>query len=204
MFDYIKGILISKNHPYAVVENNGIGYSILCNARTLSILGDLNTEIKIYTKLIHKEDSMTLCGFCHREDRTIFDILTSVSGIGTKVALCLLDEFSGSELIGAVIDEDYKLISRTKGVGAKMAQKIILELKDKLTNLNVTSEVTAGKINTDNISKDTILEVQTVLQSLGYSQSEYQSALEISAKKTQKDDPQEILRQTLQILSNEI
>ena len=204
MFDYIKGILISKNHPYAVGENNGIGYSILCNARTLSILGDLNSEIKIYTKLIHKEDSMTLCGFCHREDRTIFDILTSVSGIGTKVALCLLDEFSGSELIGAVIDEDYKLISRTKGVGAKMAQKIILELKDKLTNLNVTSEVTASKINTDNISKDTILEVQTVLQSLGYSQNEYQSALEISAKKTQKDDPQEILRQTLQILSNEI
>lgn len=204
MFDYIKGILISKNHPYAVVENNGMGYSILCNARTLSILGDLNSEIKIYTKLIHKEDSMTLCGFCHREDRTIFDILTSVSGIGTKVALCLLDEFSGSELIGAVIDEDYKLISRTKGVGAKMAQKIILELKDKLTNLNVTSEVTASKINTDNISKDTILEVQTVLQSLGYSQSEYQSALEISAKRTQKDDPQEILRQTLQILSNEI
>ena len=204
MFDYIKGILISKNHPYAVVENNGIGYSILCNARTLSILGDLNTEIKIYTKLIHKEDSMTLCGFCHREDRTIFDILTSVSGIGTKVALCLLDEFSGSELIGAVINEDYKLISRTKGVGAKKTKKIILELKDKLTNLNVASEVTASKINTDNISKDTILEVQTVLQSLGYSQNEYQSALEISAKKTQKDDPQEILRQTLQILSNEI
>ena len=204
MFDYIKGILISKNHPYAVVENNGIGYSILCNARTLSILGDLNSEIKIYTKLIHKEDSMTLCGFCHREDRVIFDILTSVSGIGTKVALCLLDEFSGSELIGAVINEDYKLISRTKGVGAKMAQKIILELKDKLTNLNVTPEVTANKINTDNISKDTILEVQTVLQSLGYSQAEYQGALEISAKRTQKDDPQEILRQTLQILSNEI
>ena len=204
MYDYIKGILISKNHPYAVVENNGIGYSILCNARTLGLLGECEKEIKIYTKLIHKEDSMTLCGFCHREDRTIFDILTSVSGIGTKVALCLLDEFSGSELIGAVIDEDYKLISRTKGVGAKMAQKIILELKDKLTSLNVTSEVTAGKINTDNISKDTILEVQTVLQSLGYSQSEYQSALEISAKKTQKDDSQEILRQTLQILSNEI
>lgn len=204
MFDYIKGILISKNQPFAVVENNGIGYGILCNARTLSLLGDEGKEIKIYTKLIHKEDSMTLCGFCHREDRTIFDILTSVSGIGTKVAMCLLDEFSGSELIGAVIDEDYKLISRTKGVGAKMAQKIILELKDKLTNLNVTSEVTANKINTDNISKDTILEVQTVLQSLGYSQAEYQGALEISAKRTQKDDPQEILRQTLQILSNEI
>ena len=85
-----------------------------------------------------------------------------------------------------------------------MAQKIILELKDKLTSLNVTSEVTAGKINTNKISKDTILEVQIVLQSLGYIQSEYQNALEISANKAQKDDSQEILRQTLQILSNEI
>lgn len=204
MFDYIKGTLISKNHPYAVIENNGIGYSVFCNARTLGLLGDVNKETKIYTKLIHKEDSMTLCGFCHREDRTIFDILTSVSGIGTKVAMCLLDEFSGSELIGAVIEEDYKLISRTKGVGAKMAQKIILELKDKLTSLNVSSEITAEKINTisNNISKETILEVQSVLQSLGYSQQEYKGALEISAKNSKKDDSQEILRQTLQILSN--
>ncbi len=204
MFDYIKGTLISKNHPYAVIENNGIGYSIFCNARTLGLLGDVNKETKIYTKLIHKEDSMTLCGFCHREDRTIFDILTSVSGIGTKVAMCLLDEFSGSELIGAVIEEDYKLISRTKGVGAKMAQKIILELKDKLTSLNVSSEITAEKINTisNSISKETILEVQSVLQSLGYSQQEYKGALEISAKNSKKDDSQEILRQTLQILSN--
>lgn len=204
MFDYVKGTLISKNHPYAVIENNGIGYSVFCNARTLGLLGDVNKETKIYTKLIHKEDSMTLCGFCHREDRTIFDILTSVSGIGTKVAMCLLDEFSGSELIGAVIEEDYKLISRTKGVGAKMAQKIILELKDKLTSLNVSSEITAEKINTisNNISKETILEVQSVLQSLGYSQQEYKGALEISAKNSKKDDSQEILRQTLQILSN--
>lgn len=205
MFDYIKGTLISKNHPNAVVENNGIGYLILCNTRTLGILGECGKEIKIYTKLIHKEDSMALCGFCHREDRTIFDILTSVSGIGTKVAMCLLDEFSGSELIGAVIDEDYKLISRTKGVGAKMAQKIILELKDKLTNLNVSSEIAADRINTvsDEISKETILEVQTVLQSLGYSRSEYQNALEISAKKAKKDDSQDILRETLFILSNQ-
>lgn len=203
MFDYIKGTLISKNYPYAVVENNGIGYAILCNTRTLGLLGECEADTKIYTKLIHKEDSMTLCGFFHKEDRTIFDILTSVSGIGTKVALCLLDEFSGSELIGAVIDEDYKLISRTKGVGAKMAQKIILELKDKLTNLNISSEITASKINSiaDNISKETIAEVQAVLQSLGYTQNEYQSALEFCAKKSQKDDPQEILRETLQVLS---
>ena len=86
-----------------------------------------------------------------------------------------------------------------------MAQKIILELKDKLTSLNVTSEITAGKINeiSKNISKETILEVQTVLQSLGYSSQEYTNALEISAKNSPKDDTQEILRQTLQILSTQ-
>lgn len=202
MFDYIKGELISKNYPYAVVENNGIGYCIFCNARALSLLE--GKDVKIYTKLIHKEDSMTLCGFSKKEDRTIFDILTSVSGIGTKVAMCLLDEFSGSELVDAVLSDDWKLISRTKGVGQKMAQKIILELKDKLTNLNISSEITSAKINLGNeiIAKDSILEVQTVLQSLGYSQNEYQGALEIASKKLEKDDPQELLRLTLQIVSN--
>ncbi len=203
MYDYIKGILISKNSPNIVVENNNIGYSILCNSRTISLLGEINSEAKIYTKLIHKEDSMTICGFFAKEDRTIFDILTSVSGVGTKVALTLLDEFSGSELIGAVIDEDYKLISRAKGVGAKMAQKIILELKDKLTNISLNSTIMTDKINnvSDKISKDSIAQVQNVLQSLGYNQNEYQSALEHSAKKVNSDNPEEILKETLQILS---
>ena len=85
MFDYIKGTLISKNHPYAVIENNGVGYSIFCNARTICLLDDVNKEPKIYKKLIHKEDSMTYSGSCHREDRIIFDILTSVSGIVRKL-----------------------------------------------------------------------------------------------------------------------
>ena len=126
MFDYIKGVLINKSYPYCTIECNNIGYVLLINQRTYANLCEINNEIKIYTKLIHKEDSMTLCGFKNREDRVIFDILTSVSGIGIKVAFSLLDEFETAELINAVIYEDYKLISKTKGVGLKMAQKIIL------------------------------------------------------------------------------
>ena len=129
MYDYIKGILIFKNSDTAVIENNGIGYKFLINSRTSATLDEINSEIKLYTKLIHKEDIMYLAGFKQKEDRAVFDILTSVSGIGTKVGMVLLDEFSGSELINAVLEGDYKLISRAKGVGPKLAQKIILELK---------------------------------------------------------------------------
>ena len=94
MYDYIKGTLIFKNLDTAVVENNGIGYKFLINSRTSALLGEINEEVKVYTKLIHKEDTMYLAGFKQKEDRAIFDILTSVSGIGTKVAMVLLDEFS--------------------------------------------------------------------------------------------------------------
>ena len=132
MFDYIKGILTDKSFPYCTVENNGIGYRFLVNLRTLNEIGELNSEVKMYSKLIHKEDSMALCGFKNKQDRVIFDILTSVSGIGTKVALALLAEFETNELINLIISQDHKTISRTKGIGAKMAQKIVLEIKDKL------------------------------------------------------------------------
>lgn len=204
MYDYIKGILISKNHPYAVIENNGIGYQILCNSRTLSLLDDTESSVKIYTKLIHKEDSMMLAGFKQKEDRVIFDILTSVSGIGVKVAMLLLDEFSGSELINAVINDDYKLISKAKGVGPKLAQKIILEVKDKLTSLDTTSSVIEGKINASKgiVSKETLNEVQNILQSLGYTVNEYTNAVEHAAKKLNKDNSEDLLKETLTILSN--
>ena len=201
MFDYIKGVLINKSYPYCTIECNNIGYVLLINQRTYANLCEINNEIKIYTKLIHKEDSMTLCGFKNREDRVIFDILTSVSGIGIKVAFSLLDEFETAELINAVIDEDYKLISKTKGVGLKMAQKIILELKDKLTKIDTSTEILSSKTNNLNISKETITQAQTILQSLGYSQNEYQNALEIACEKLEKSDPQELLKNVLEMLS---
>lgn len=202
MFDYIKGELAYKGDSTVVVENNGIGYSILSNNRTVSLLPDLGVEVKIYTKLVHKEDSMTLVGFKQKEDRTIFDILTSVSGIGTKVALVLLDEFSGSELIDYVISGDYKSISRAKGVGPKLAQKIILELKDKLTNTKTTSEIIQGKFENSNVSNEVISDVQSILQSLGYNQNEYTKAIEFALKKPDVQTSEEILKEALSMLSN--
>ena len=211
MYDYIKGQLVFKNSDTAVIENNGIGYKFLINARTASLLGVVsaaNTSVDtiLYTKLIHKEDTMYLAGFKYKEDRAIFDILTSVSGIGTKVGMVLLDEFSGSELINAVLEGDYKLISRAKGVGPKLAQKIILELKGKLTNQDVISNIMEDKVSgiasaKSKLSKETIKEVQGVLQSLGYSQNEYMGAIEHCAGIIEKDNSEELLKETLKILS---
>ncbi len=206
MYDYIKGALAFKNADTAVIENNGIGYKFLINSRTYSLLGEIGDEVKIYSKLIHKEDTMYLAGFKQKEDRAIFDILTSVSGIGTKVGMVLLDEFSGSELINAVLDGDYKLISRAKGVGPKLAQKIILELKGKLTNNDVVSNIMEDRVSglsdsKTKLSKETIKEVQTILQSLGYSQNEYMSAIEHCAAILVEDSSEELLKETLKILS---
>ena len=114
MYDYFSGKLSSKTSTTVVtatVECSGIGYLININNRTLAELPSVGEQVKIYVSLVHKEDSMSLCGFLHKEDRDIFNILQSVSGVGMKMALTLLDEFSGFDLISAVIKEDSKLLS---------------------------------------------------------------------------------------------
>lgn len=201
MYDYFKGILTDKKFPYCTVEVQGIGYQFLINLRTLNNLADTGSEIKIYSKLIHKEDTMILCGFLNKQDRIIFDILTAVSGIGTKVAFALLDEFETNDLINAVISGDDKMISRTKGVGEKMAQKIVLELQDKLTKLDITVDLIASNNSNSCVSDDTINQTVTILQSLGYNKSEYQKPLEQALSAMQKDDSQELLKEVLKILS---
>lgn len=201
MFDYFKGKLVAKNFPYCSVEVNSIGYRFLVNERTISKLGDIDSEIKLYAKLIHKEDSMTLCGFIAKQDRVIFDILISVSGIGTKAALALLDEFETNELVNVVINEDFKAISRTKGIGPKMAQKIVLELKDKLTKLDVTYTVSNIEKSNSVVSDATLEQTIAILESLDYSKAEYSSALQTAASAMKKDDSQELLKETLKLLS---
>ncbi len=202
MYDYIKGELVYKSSASIVVENGGIGYLITTNERTVGLLPDLGCEVKIYTKLIHKEESMTLAGFKQKEDRVIFDILTSVSGVGTKVALVLLNEFSGSELIDYVINEDYKSISRAKGVGAKLAQKIIIELKGKLTSKKTTGDIIQSKIEASNVSVEVLSDVRNILQSLGYNRDELTKAVEFAVKNTNATSGDEILKEALSMLSN--
>lgn len=202
MYDYIKGLQAGKTNTskgcFVTVEAGGIGY--LCEITTRDYNQISSEEIKIYTVLIHREDKMSLCGFLHKEDRDIFNILTSVSGVGSKMALTLLDEFESSELIGFVIEGNYKEITRAKGVGQKLAQKIILELKDKLMNYKDTEPIV---IETSKVQDNQAMEdAQAVLISLGYDRDEIKSAMSKAvAALNAKASAEDILKSTLQILS---
>lgn len=202
MFDYLKGILANKGNDMSLtVEVNGIGYLVQITSRNFALLGQIGSEIKIYTVLIHREDSMSLCGFLQKEDRDIFKILTSVSGVGPKMALMLLDEFESCELISLVIKGDFKELTRAKGVGPKLAQKIILELKDKLINLQNTLPITFSddvEIKDDQAIQD----AQTVLISLGYEREEIKKAFSNVIKYIKNtNNPEEILKEALKVLS---
>lgn len=202
MYDYIKGLNAGKSNTskgcFVTIEVGGIGYLLEVTSRDFNEISEDN--IKIYTVLIHREDKMALCGFLKKEDRDIFNILTSVSGVGSKMALTLLDEFQSSELIGFVIEGNYKEITRAKGVGSKLAQKIILELKDKLMNYKDSEPIVISTPKEQD--SQAVEDAQTVLISLGYERDEIKSAMS-KAMALLKDNSsaEDILKNTLQILS---
>lgn len=207
MFDYLKGILAHKNGVKDIsltVEVGGIGYLVLISERDFSKLGQIGSEIKVYTVLLHREDNMSLCGFLQREDRDIFKILTSVSGVGPKMALLLLDEFESCELISLVIKGDFKELTRAKGVGPKLAQKIILELKDKLINLQNTMPIALSddiKVQSSE-GEQAVQDAQTVLISLGYEREEIKRAVSLAMTFVKNQaNAEEILKESLKILS---
>ncbi len=203
MFEYLKGCLVDKQSTqtgfYLVVEVNGVGYKIETSEMDYTQSPDVNSEVKIYVSLIHKEDSMFLCGFLTKETRDIFKILTSVSGVGVKMGLALLGKFDTCSLISLVINEDYKELTLAKGVGTKLAQKIILELRDKLIKANITPiKSEDSKITESQATQDTF----AVLQSLGYEYDEIKTAISVVISKlSNPDDSEELLRECLKYLS---
>jgi Holliday junction DNA helicase RuvA len=202
MYDYIKGTIAAKVNStkgvFVTVETGGgVGYLTEVTGRDFEAAPEVGVQGKIYTVLIHREDKMSLCGFLHKEDRDIFNILTSVSGVGSKMALMLLNEFTSSELIGFVIGENFKALTRAKGVGPKLAQKIILELKDKLMNYQTKEPIAvSGKVDSQAVQ-----DAQMVLTSLGYEREEIRSALSKAAA-AGSVNAEEILREALKALSN--
>lgn len=203
MFEYLKGILAEKysnnNGYYFIVEVAGIGYSVEVSELDFNTGIGNETELKIYTKLIHKEDSMSLCGFLKKETRDIFNYLISVSGVGVKMALALLGRFDACDLISIVINEEYKELTLAKGVGTKLAQKIILELRDKLIKVNITA--VPNKFSNIELSP-ACQETTSILLSLGYTDDEINTAYKVVMGKCEnKDDSEELLREALKYLS---
>ena len=201
MYDYFKGIPTDKRKTakgtFVTVDVAGIGYLLEVTERDfICVETSENEKTKFYVLLIHREDSMNLFGFLNKETRDIFQILLSVSGVGAKMALALLNEFDVCDLISLVIDGDFKELTRAKGVGPKRAQKIILELKDKLMKTELPKSTTALPQN------QAIADAQSIMLSLGYDNKEIEEALtKVISTVDDESNPEEILRKALTCLS---
>ena len=135
MIAQIKGKLIEKNPTNLIIDCNGVGYEIKISLNTFSALGDTEA-IKVYTKLIVREDAQILYGFYSKEERDMFNLLISVSGIGPNTAMIMLSSLIPSEVAHAIQSDDVATIQSVKGIGAKTAQRVIIDLKGKVVKLS--------------------------------------------------------------------
>ena len=194
MYSYIKVIIEEINLDHIVIDNNGIGYKINASANTIMKV-KIGHECKIYTKLIVKEDDMSLCGFYDKEELKMFELLTSISKIGPKVGLGILS-FASPRQIGAyILSEDIVKLSKAPGVGKKTAERIVLELKDKVDKNNVEFEATLLTSQPVVVSQDEALDA---LVALGYSLQESKEAVQ----KCKKDglNTEDIIKKSLSYL----
>lgn len=174
MYYYIKGTLVQKSENYIVVDANGVGYMINTSLTTLNNLDSTDREVTVYTYLNVREDAMELYGFSTQEEKNMFIHLISVSGVGPKAALSILSVATPAKFAVAVVTNDIKTITKASGVGPKLAQRVILELKDKLKTeeLGLDGDEAVAFDASDNRS-----EAVSALVVLGYSPSDAQKAV---------------------------
>ena len=182
MFAYIKGSLEVKTNGYIVIDVNGIGYKIFMSETAINKLGAIGEIIKIHTYVRVREDDISIYGFNTNEELRMFELLLSVSGIGAKSALVILSNVSVSSFALAIINNDINLLKKLPGIDPKTAQRVILELKDKLKKENeiVANENTdiSDTINTAIMDDEKIAEATAALKVLGYTGKEIEKALE--------------------------
>lgn len=174
MYAYIRGILAEVEEDVIVVEAGGVGYNIYITGQMFDILPQRGSEVKIHTYLSVREDAMQLFGFSTRDDLKFFKLLIGVNGIGPKGALGILSAMSADDLRFAVLADDAKAISRAPGIGAKTAQRLILELKDKVSLEDAFEQKlanTADGVRQNNTNAAQSEAVQA-LTALGYGASE--------------------------------
>lgn len=173
MFSYIRGELVEIEPDHIVVEAGGIGYMVCISGKAMEILPRIGDEVKVHTYLYLREDLMVLYGFLERDELMVFKLLIGVSGIGPKGAMGILSALSPDDLRFAVLAGDAKAISKAPGIGAKTAQRVVLELKDKLSledafENKLEHQKQQGEISGNSVKNEAVM----ALTALGYSSSE--------------------------------
>ncbi len=183
MFYYLKGELALRDINFCVIDCGGVGYKLTVSMLTSeSLSAMLNKEVKLYTHLAVREDGVELFGFGSAEEKNAFTLLTSVSGVGPKAAMSILSVLTADKLALAICTDDKKSISKASGIGPKMAARIILELKDKLSKEMGASSLpftdsSAGSITASHAQSPAILEATEALMVLGYDKATINAVL---------------------------
>lgn len=193
MIAHIQGKLVEKTPTEVVIDCNGVGYQINISLHTFSLLPN-SDYIKLFTFLQVKEDAHTLFGFVEKAERELFKLLLSVSGVGASTARTMLSSIAPQQIIQAIASADVATVQSIKGIGAKTAQRIILDLKDKVLKIYNLEEVSVSQSNTN---KD---EALSALEVLGFARKSAEKVVDKIAKENPEASVETIIKQALKNL----
>jgi Holliday junction DNA helicase RuvA len=190
MINQLHGRLIEKNPTYVVIDCHGVGYEVNISLHTYGQIGS-DENIRLHTHLQIREDANTLYGFYQPMERSIFRLLISISGIGANIARTMLSSMSPLEIQQAIIHEDLATIKAVKGIGLKTAQRVLIELKDKIQNVTGMYEIPALKSNT--IKEETL----SALEVLGYPRRQAEKVIDNIIQSAPESSVEELIKQAL-------
>lgn len=194
MIAHIEGKLTVKTPTYVVVDCGGVGYSIQVSLHTYEQLGN-SENVRLLTHLVIKEDSHTLYGFMHDDERQLFTQLISVSGVGPNTARLMLSSLKPADIRQAISEGNWALIKTVKGIGEKTAQKVVIDLKNKVQKSDV-----AGELSLVSNRNNKIDEALAALTMLGFSKNEAEKALLKTRQQNPEYTVEELVKHTLKIL----
>ena len=201
MISYIRGELVAVEKEKVIIDVGGVGYGIFMPESAMGLLPQMGNEVKLYTYLNVREDAMQFFGFLTRDDLEIFKLLIGVSGIGPKGGLSILSKLTADDLRFAIMSGDSKAISAAPGIGKKTAEKVIIELKDKLDIeqiLNPSDSETKSAIKMDSSANEVQSEAVQALVALGYGSTESLKA--VNKVNSENMTVEEVLKQALKNL----
>lgn len=196
MIAYLKGNLITKSEEYVILEVQGIGYKVYMSKKSIDVLEE-NKEVKVYTYLKVREDDISLFGFNTNEELHMFELLISVGGIGAKSAIAILSNITPSRFALAVITNEVNTLKKLPGIGAKTAQRIILELKDKIKTEEAIGSSESESIEEKAQSEENVEDLVQALQVLGYRRYEINKIL----PKVKAESLEDKIKEALQYLA---
>ena len=200
MLAYIKGTLEIKMTDYVVIDVGGLVYKVYMSAIGMEKLGNIGDKVKVYTYYRVREDDISIFGFNTNEELRMFELILSVSGVGAKTALTIIAVTEPSEFAIAVISDDVSYLTKIPGIGAKSAQRIILELKDKMKKENSITKTKNLKLKEAVVDSSKVDEAISALQVLGYNKKEIEK---VFMKLDKKDlSTEDLIRKGLGMLAN--